>query len=453
MATWVDFKKIREQINFGTILRHYGVEIKAKGDQHHGFCPLPTHQGEKRSASFSANLSKGIFQCFGCQAKGNLIDFAAHMENLNPENGEDVRKAALLLQERFCVAPAGKTGKPKPAVPAVKELKEAEHKTGGPVVVNAPLDFALKQLDPKHPYLAGRGFSPETVAHFGLGYAPKGMLAGRIAIPLDNEKGELVGYCGRIVDDRAISADVPKYRFPSKREHGGTVFEFHKLKLLYNAHRLKTPVHDLVVVEGFPSVWWLWQNGMPTVVALMGAALGDTQAEIIGKLVAPGGRVWVMPDGNEAGIRCAKEALAALSPNYMVRWVRLPADKQPTDFRKEELGRLLPFEPVAETQPTLKLRFARKEMSKEAAIIELANSFPSLRAMRLEPQVWDPEILDRRAAVMSSGERHSIQFLLHVWNPMAKRECGTFDAIDAVKVWDKEHRQAFTAWALHPWWP
>jgi hypothetical protein len=138
---------------------------------------------------------------------------------------------------------------------------------------------------------------------------------------------------------------------------------------------------------------------------------------------------------------------------HPVRWVKLPADKQPTDFRKEELARLLPFEPVAETQPTLKLRFARKEMSKEAAIIELADSFPSLRALRLAPEVWDPEVLDRRAAVMSSGERHSIQFLLHVWNPMAKRECGTFDAIDAVKVWDTEHRQAFTAWALHPWWP
>ena len=28
---------------------HYGVEVKRKGNQHQGFCPLPTHKGKRRS--------------------------------------------------------------------------------------------------------------------------------------------------------------------------------------------------------------------------------------------------------------------------------------------------------------------------------------------------------------------------------------------------------------------
>ncbi len=101
MATWIDFKALRQQLKFAEVLRHYNVEVKERGDQHHGFCPLPNHNGKKNSPSFSANLAKGIFNCFGCGAKGNVIDFAVLMENLNPADGRDVRKAALLLQEKF----------------------------------------------------------------------------------------------------------------------------------------------------------------------------------------------------------------------------------------------------------------------------------------------------------------------------------------------------------------
>ena len=47
MSTWVNFKELREKLNFEAVLRHYGVDVKRKGEQHHGFCPLPLHQGKK----------------------------------------------------------------------------------------------------------------------------------------------------------------------------------------------------------------------------------------------------------------------------------------------------------------------------------------------------------------------------------------------------------------------
>src|SRR5580658_5057218 len=102
MNDWIDFKALRSKLDFEQVLRHYGVEVKRKGNQHHGFCPLPNHNGKKNSASFSANLERGIFQCFGCGAKGNLLDFAALMENVDPKAGSSLREVALELQQRFC---------------------------------------------------------------------------------------------------------------------------------------------------------------------------------------------------------------------------------------------------------------------------------------------------------------------------------------------------------------
>ena len=69
MTTWIDFKALRAKLDFEQVLRHYGIEVKRKGNQHHGYCPLPNHNGKKNSPSFSANLDRGIFQCFGCGAK------------------------------------------------------------------------------------------------------------------------------------------------------------------------------------------------------------------------------------------------------------------------------------------------------------------------------------------------------------------------------------------------
>lgn len=335
---WIDFKVLRAKLDFEQVLRHYNIEVKRKGDQHHGFCPLPNHNGRKNSASFSAHLGRGIFQCFGCGAKGNVLDFAALMENVDPRDGAALREIALKLQQRFCPelrgdapdAKAPTVAKPKPVKPPASENKL-------PVVVNAPLDFTLQGLDASHPYLLDRGFTPETIEHFGLGYCSRGMLKCRVAIPLHDATGALIGYAGRVVDDVTITEDNPRYRFPGERKRDGTLFEFRKTQFLYNGFRIKAPVDDLMVVEGFTSVWWLHQNGLPAVVATMGADCSDNQAELIASLVKPGGRVWIVPDGDAAGERHAQMLLLRIAPHRLVRWVKLAEGKQPTDLAEKEL--------------------------------------------------------------------------------------------------------------------
>jgi hypothetical protein len=45
--------------------------------------------------------------------------------------------------------------------------------------------------------------SPKTAAHFGAGFAPKGIMRGRFAIPVHVSTGILLAYCGRAVKDES----------------------------------------------------------------------------------------------------------------------------------------------------------------------------------------------------------------------------------------------------------
>jgi len=158
MSAWIDFRELRQQLSFEKVLEKHGVEIKRKGEQHHGFCPLPTHKGEKNSPSFSANLEKGIFQCFGCGAKGNVLDFAALMCGKDVSDGKGLREVAVSLRKEFCpdleVKRNGKKEKPKDE--GQGELLPQPTKEERKIVVNQPLDFELKKLDPDHPYFLSR---------------------------------------------------------------------------------------------------------------------------------------------------------------------------------------------------------------------------------------------------------------------------------------------------------
>jgi DNA primase len=161
-----------------------------------------------------------------------------------------------------------------------------------------------------------------------------------VAIPLHDMSGALVGYAGRIVDDSHITEDNPRYRFPGERKRDGKLFEFRKTLFLYNGFRIKAPVDDLVVVESFTSVWWLVQNGLPSVVATMGSDCSERQAELIVSLMKPGGHAWMLTDGDPAGDRHARSHFSRVSLHRFVRWVKLDKGRQPTDLSAVQLKTL-----------------------------------------------------------------------------------------------------------------
>lgn len=333
---WINFKELRSKLSLPMVLRMYNVRLEERAGQLVGSCPIPSHDGSRSSSSFSANAGKGIFQCFGCGAQGNLLDFAVLMDNGNPRKGLDVRKTAIKLNKALALFLDEAESSPEGGNSRTKS--DANGRVA--IVVNQPLEVRLSNLDPEHPYLKGRGFSREILDRFGVGFCSKGSLAGRIVIPLYGTSGELLGYAARVVDDQAITSENPKYLFPGRHFKDGTEFEFRKSLFLYNGCGIKGPVTDLIVVEGFASVWWLVQNGFSEVVGIMGSSFSEEQVHLILENTKPTGRVWIMTDGDKAGEKWARDLCLLLSSDRLVR-VLSKERKQPTDFSREELVQML----------------------------------------------------------------------------------------------------------------
>lgn len=112
---------------------------------------------------------------------------------------------------------------------------------------------------------------------------------------------------------------------------------FIKSELVYNLDRVGEKLPEIIVVEGFPSVWWLWQHGWKNVCAVMGSDCSKAQAKLIVSKVDFDGRVWVIADGDEAGERFGASAAGQIGRYRFVRCVRLKDGEQPTDCSSEEL--------------------------------------------------------------------------------------------------------------------
>src|SRR5690242_20146629 len=93
-SKWVDFRIIKQAVSIQQVLNHYGINLKSRGKELRGKCPL--HKGEGQD-TFHANRDKNAFHCFSCGAKGNVLDLVAALEKCS------VREAALKLQQWFDV--------------------------------------------------------------------------------------------------------------------------------------------------------------------------------------------------------------------------------------------------------------------------------------------------------------------------------------------------------------
>ncbi len=294
MPSWVDFAAIKQSVPLAPLLHRYQVKLRRSGpDQYRGCCPI--HGGQGRDA-FHANLSKNVFHCFACGAGGTVLDFVAAMDRCS------LREAALKLA--CAIGPIAPTT--APACP--KRLVTKKRKC------SSPLGFTLRGVDTAHPYLTARGIETRTAVQFGVGfYGGSGIFAGRLVIPIHNERGELVAYCGRAVD-----GTQPRYRFPPG---------FAKSEFLFNLHRAAAAGQPtVVVVEGFFDCLKLHQAGVPAVVALMGAELYEAQKRA---LLRHFRTIILMLDGDVAGHRGTTAMTAQLQSYATVRVIHLADGLQP----------------------------------------------------------------------------------------------------------------------------
>jgi DNA primase len=336
---WVSFRELRARLRFEDVLRHHKVEICRKGEQHQGPCPLPRHGDRPNVAPFSAHLGKGIFQCFGCSAKGNLLEFSALMSGVDPEDGNAFRRAMTELAGALIPEKGG--ARQPAAARAERPRAESKAPESREPLVNAPLDFELKGLEHEHPALTGGGLLLKTIVRFGAGFCSRGMLAGKVAIPLHDPEGRLVGYAGADSGGGPIDRCRPALSFPEGRERKGRRLEFRPSLLLYNAHRVGTGLDEIIVAPGPEAVWWLHQCGFPNAVAPLGDELSERQAELVAGIVRPDGRVRVLlPRERDEG-RMALSLLIRLSSLRFIRTFSVPTGGLVSDMGAEALSEAL----------------------------------------------------------------------------------------------------------------
>lgn len=170
---FIDFSELKEKVSFGSAIDLLNLRMKKAGAQWRGPCPKCETGGDR---SLVITEGRGFF-CFAEKKGGDVIALTAHIL------GMQARDAAQELATRAGIVPVQKgTVQKKSTVP---ESEEGERGL-------TPLSY----LEHAHDAVVALGFDPEWCEHHGVGYAPRGVCRGSVAIPFRDAQGVLLGYIG-----------------------------------------------------------------------------------------------------------------------------------------------------------------------------------------------------------------------------------------------------------------
>ena len=239
----------------------FGIE----GDLHRGSfrmrCPNPDHPDNNPSAS--VRLEDGIFNCFSCDAKGDLIDLG-HLVLGTPKRGimEMLRPASTDAKRAALHKRLEARRKAVEAVPASRHRHSISVPTEGSYE-DGPLD-----------YLKARGFNGRTLRKFGVRFAPlvtlyrtehdgerrSFELHNAIAIPILSETGDCLAWCYRATDDSQGWFRKTRYIYTPEVQDtlNQTWFGLH----------LVSDSQEITICEGALDAIWCWQNGIPALAIL-----------------------------------------------------------------------------------------------------------------------------------------------------------------------------------------
>src|ERR671916_834194 len=125
IAAKIDFRFLKQEADFLTVLAHYHLEPVGRGVSRAILCPFH----DDKTPSCKVNLGRKIFHCFGCGAHGNILDFVRMKENLAEG---DLREAARRLAEICGIPLTSPTGGP------AKRATKAGEKGSGAETMEEP---------------------------------------------------------------------------------------------------------------------------------------------------------------------------------------------------------------------------------------------------------------------------------------------------------------------------
>ena len=337
-----EIKEIRNSVDIVDVISEY-IPLTAKGKNFFGVCPFHADH----SPSMSVSREKQIYTCFSCGASGNVITFLMNYENIS--FAEALKKLADKVGINISI------GNKKQKINKNKELYDIYEMSQKIYQNNLNSEAGIKAKE----YLKNRDITNEIIKEFGIGLSIKdsklitnmllkkgfkdkelinsGLVGNnekglhdiyynRIMFPLYDLSGNIVGYSGRIYD----SIDTAKYVNTKETAI------FKKGELLYNYHRAKEEARKtgkIIVMEGFMDVIAAYKVGIKNVVATMGTAVTENQANLIKRMAK---EVILCFDGDQAGAKATfscSEELAKL--NVVPKVVRLEENLDPDEYIKK----------------------------------------------------------------------------------------------------------------------
>jgi len=345
MASYISdelIDRISERADIVEIISHY-LPLKKAGKNYKALCPF--HQ--EKTPSFMVSPEKQLFHCFGCGAGGNVFNFVMKWEKISfPEAvkmiGEKVGISVAVINEE-----AGRG-----------VLKEELYRTNERVA--DLFQQELKRMVSVKKYLKQRGFIPEVIDKFRVGWAPtsgdflkmaraKGIslenlkklsllipsqkrdgwyawFRQRLIFPIFNPEGRICGFGGRILDN-----GLPKYL------NSSSSLIFDKSRILYGLNFSKEAIRqeeEVILVEGYTDVMTLHQRGIKNVVASLGTSLTSSQARLIKRYT---GHVFIAYDQDKAGISATLRGIdLLLETNLEIRIISMPHGVDPADLVNTE---------------------------------------------------------------------------------------------------------------------
>jgi DNA primase len=329
--------RVKQQADIVRVVGEY-VRLKKTGKDFSGLCPF--HQ--EKTPSFTVSAIKQIFYCFGCGKGGDVYNFVMDMEKC------EFPEAVKAVAEKCGIAvPRQKERSPE-------ERKENQERSVLVEMHREAQTFFVKQLEgtlegkAARAYLEDRGLDKDTIARFGIGYAPSGgdallsrlkpkysekllvdsglvsrdQNAGRlfdrfrrrITFPISNESGKIVAFGARALGD-----DMPKYLNSPETPI------YSKSNVLYHMDRAKDALRRqdfAILVEGYMDAIAVARAGISNVVASCGTSLAEPQIKLLGRFTR---RVIVNYDPDAAGQAATERSLALLlERDFEVRVLALP---------------------------------------------------------------------------------------------------------------------------------
>lgn len=162
----IDFKAIEQNLRIELVAKSLNLTLEPHNGQYRAHCPTCN-----RERSIVLTPNKNMWCCFAAPKNGDrflggsIVGLVAHVKQI------DLREAAKFLME------------PEAQPETKKNPFEG-------------LDGVKDKLDHAHEKVKALGF-PELVARaLGIGYCSKGLMQGKVCIPIRNEHGLLTGYIG-----------------------------------------------------------------------------------------------------------------------------------------------------------------------------------------------------------------------------------------------------------------